>query len=334
MLFVLIDYLSRLDKFLKSDFSLVGALGYVLLKVPFMFAQLTPASILLATIVVFGLMNRQNELIAVKSSGISVYFLVKPSLISGGTLALAMIFMGETLIPMTMAKANYIKYQIIKKRNNIYAGREDIWIKSEKKLIRVNFYNPAKQSIAGVTITTMGDDFSILSRIDAKKGAYKNGIWEFEDIIEQTHHNMSSDYDVTLHKKNVIPLSFKPEDLSEYSKKSEEMSLLALKDYVQKVEREGYDSTTYRVDLNGKIAFPFICIIMVLTGAATGMKSFVKDNMPLGIALGVIIAFMYWFAYGFCISLGYGDILPPVLSAWAANIFFICFGILYLVTAE
>ena len=61
-LFVFIDYLSRMDKFLNSDISLMGALGYVLLKVPFMFVQLTPASVLLATITVFGLMNRSNEL--------------------------------------------------------------------------------------------------------------------------------------------------------------------------------------------------------------------------------------------------------------------------------
>ena len=84
VLFVVIDYLSRMERFLNSDISLVGALGYVVLKVPFMFVQLTPASILLATITVFGLMNRNNELLAIKSSGISVYFLVKPALLEIG----------------------------------------------------------------------------------------------------------------------------------------------------------------------------------------------------------------------------------------------------------
>jgi lipopolysaccharide export system permease protein len=73
---------------------------------------------------------------------------------------------------------------------------------------------------------------------------------------------------------------------------------------------------------------------MVLTGAATGMRPFVRDNIPGAIALGVVIAFMYWITYGFSLSLGYGTILPPVVSAWAANLFFACFGVLYLMKTE
>ena len=107
-----------------------------------------------------------------------------------------------------------------------------------------------------------------------------------------------------------------------------------MKKYVKKVEQEGYDAITYKVDLNGKIAFPFICIIMVLTGAATGMKSFVKENIPAAIAIGVVIAFLYWIMYGFCLSLGYGSILPPVISAWITNIFFLSCSILYLMHTE
>ena len=102
----------------------------------------------------------------------------------------------------------------------------------------------------------------------------------FENIIEQVHDKTSMDYDVKLYDKKTVPLTIKPEDLIEVSKKTNEMSFFELKKYVKKVEEEGYDATTYTVDLNGKIAFPFICIIMVLTGAATGMRSFVKENIP------------------------------------------------------
>ncbi|NOX32542.1 MAG: LPS export ABC transporter permease LptG [Deltaproteobacteria bacterium] len=334
VLFVFIDYLSRMDKFLNSDLSLLGALGYVLLKVPFMFVQLTPASILLATITVFGLMNRNNELLAVRSSGISIYYLVRPAVVAGVLLAVLMFFLGETIIPVFQARANYIQYNVIRKRHNYSSARKDIWIKSENKLIHINFFDPVHRSVAGVSITALGKKFSLESRIDAKKGFYKNGQWVFENIIEQTRVKNSTDYDIKLYDKKNIPLSFKPEDLGEVSKKSEEMSYSELRKYVKKIEQEGYDATIYKVDLNGKIAFPFICIIMVLSGAATGMKSFVKNNIPVAIAIGVVIAFMYWIMYGFCLSLGYGGILPPVISAWAANVFFLCLVILYLINSE
>ena len=333
-LFVFIDYLSRMDKFLNSDISLFGALGYVLLKVPFMFVQLTPASILLATITVFGLMNRNNELLAIKSSGISIYFLIKPAILSGMILAILMFFLGETIIPVSMAKANYIRHHVLKKGNNIFSVREDIWIKSENRLVHINFFDPAKKSVAGITVAKVGKDFSLESRIDAQKGYFKQGKWVFENIIEQIHDKNSMEYEVKSYDKKIVTLAIKPEDLGEVLKKSEEMSYFELKNYVTKVEYEGYDATTYKVDLNGKIAFPFICIIMVLTGAATGMRPFAKDNIPVAIAIGVVIAFMYWVAYGFCLSLGYGTVLPPIISAWAANLVFLCFGVLYLANTE
>ncbi|MBC2703073.1 LPS export ABC transporter permease LptG [Desulfobacula sp.] len=334
VLFVFIDYLSRMERFLNSDISLIGALGYVVLKVPFMFVQLTPASILLATITVFGLMNRSNELLAIKSSGISLYFLVKPALLVGVIFAMLMFFLGETIIPVTMTKSNYIKYNVIKKRHDIYSAKKDIWIKSKNKLVHINFYDPANQILAGVTITSLGENFRIESRIDAKKGYFKQENWVFENIIEQIHAKDSMDYDVKSYDEKIIPLTFKPEDLGEITKKSEEMSFFELKKYVTKVEEEGYDATTYKVDLNGKIAFPFICIIMVLTGAATGMRSFAKDNIPVAIAIGVVISFMYWVMYGFCLSMGYGTILPPVISAWTANLFFLALSALYLINTE
>ena len=292
VLFVFIDYLSRMERFLKSDISMLGALHYVLLKVPFMFVQLTPAGILLATITVFGLMNRNNELLAIRSSGINAYFLVKPAVCIALFFSLVMFFLGETLIPVSMSKVFEIENTVIRKKHNIAAVREDIWIKSGNRLIHINYYDPVQKSVAGVTIASMGDHFKLESRIDAQKGDYIDGEWIFEKLIEQVHAKDSMDYDVKTYEKKSIPLSFKPDDLEAVTKKSEEMSFSELRKYVKKVKEEGYDATTYKVDLNGKIAFPFICIIMVLTGAATGMRSFAKENLPVTIALGVVIAVM------------------------------------------
>ena len=112
------------------------------------------------------------------------------------------------------------------------------------------------------------------------------------------------------------------------------MSFVELAAHVKKIENEGYDATTYKVDLFGKIAFPFICLIMAITGAATGMRPGMKERMPLGIAIGIGISFLYWIAYGFCTSLGYGKMLPPLVSAWAANLVFICFALIYLINTE
>jgi len=334
VLFVFIDYLSRMDKFLQSDMTLARGLWYVVLKLPFMFVQLTPASLLLAVIASFGIMNRNMELTALKSSGISVYFLVRPALCAGVFLAGVMLFLGETLIPVSMAKANFIRYQEMGSGTQASQGRKDIWIKSGPTLVHINFFDPVGQTVAGVTSTTMGKDFKIVSRLDAKAGSYENGRWIFEGVIQQEYHPENDDYEVSILPRKSIALDIKPDDLGRMAQKSDEMSFAELRGYVKKVTAEGYDATTYKVDMNGKLAFPFICVIMALTGAATGMRSFVKTNLPLAIAVGVVICLFYWFVYGFSMSLGYAKILPPPVAAWVGNLIFLCLGIIYLIQTE
>ncbi|MCP4119813.1 MAG: LPS export ABC transporter permease LptG [Desulfobacteraceae bacterium] len=330
--FLAVDYLSNMDKFLEAKFSIAQAFGYVLLKVPFMFVQFTPAGVVLGTIVVFGLMNRNNELMALKGSGVSIYCLVKPVVLVGVLLAFLMIFLGETVVPSTMFKANHIKYSSLKKSKRIYAVREDIWMRGENKIIHINFFNPVDDTISGITVTFLQENFRIGRRVDAEKGLFENGQWRFFNVLEQNYAGDGRDSDIKSYDNKAYVLDIVPDDLKNVVKKTDQMSILELREYIKKVEFEGYDATRYIVDFWAKMAFPVICLVMALAGAGAGMLPSVKENMPLGIAMGIGVAFGYWVIHGFCVSLGYGGMLPPVLSAWAANLIFICSTILFLVT--
>jgi lipopolysaccharide export system permease protein len=334
ILFVFIDYLSHMDRMLEYDVPFARGLWYVLLKLPYMFVQFTPAGLLLAVISVFGIMNRNEELTALRSSGISVYFLVKPAIGVGCLSALLMLFLGETLIPVSMARSNHIRYHEMVENKGVVHSRKDFWIRSDKMLVHINFFDPAQKTVAGITCTTMGAGFKIASRIDAAKGYYDNGQWILEDVTEQVYDPKIEDYQVTAKPSKVITLDLNPDDLGLVAQKTNEMSYTELRGYVEKVTAEGYDATTYKVDMYGKLAFPFICVIMALTGAATGMRRFVKTNLPVGIAVGMGFCFLYWFVFGFTASLGYAKILPPVVAAWVGNLVFLCLGAIYLIQTE
>jgi len=213
-------------------------------------------------------------------------------------------------------------------------GRKDIWLKSGNDLVHINFFDPVQKRVAGITSTTMGENFRIVYRMDAREGWYENGLWLFEGVIEQVYDPAKDDYDITILPRKIREMKLNPEDLGRLALKSNEMSYSELREYVKKVTSEGYDATTYKVDMNGKLAFPFICVIMALTGAATGMRSFVKNNLPVAIAVGVVICFLYWFVFGFSISLGYAKILPPQVAAWVGNLIFLCLGSIYLINTE
>ena len=57
---------------------------------------------------------------------------------------------------------------------------------------------------------------------------------------------------------------------------------------------------------------------MALLGAGFGLKrkSRGAQGMSLSIVYGIGISFLYWIALNFCLSLGYGGVMPPLIAAW------------------
>lgn len=345
-IFISVDYLTNMDKFIKSGIPLVSAFGYVLLKTPFMFVQLTPAGTVLAVVTVFGLMNKNNELLAIKAGGISTWHIVMPAVMTGIALALMMFFLGETVVPLTMSKANYIKYSVIKKKHNVYAVRENVWIKGDGSISHFKYFNPQDKTISGITITFFDKYFKIQKRVDAVHGEFRDSAnsrdtlepkkvkWLLSGVLEQAFDAKLQEFVIKEYNQKEIYLDLEPEDLKAVVKKSDEMDFRELADHIKKIQNEGYDATTYKVDLFGKSAFPFICVIMAIIGASAGMRRFVKENLALGIGIGIGASFFYWIVYGFSTSLGYARMLPPFISAWATNFLFLCIAVIYLLNTE
>ena len=77
-------------------------------------------------------------------------------------------------------------------------------------------------------------------------------------------------------------------------------------------------------------------MIMALLGAGFGLKrkSRGTQGISIGIVYGIGISFVYWIVYNFCLSLGYGGILPPIIAAWIANLIFIGIGVVVLMNVE
>ncbi len=333
-IYIIVDFLEKIDDFLEAGLSFSKAFTFFVYKTPFIVAQIAPVGILLAVLIVFGLMNRNNEIIALTSSGVSTFYLLKPVIIIGLLFTVLLFLLSEVLVPISTAKANRIWLGEVRKELVITAKAENIWIKGDRLISHIRFFNPMEKAIFGITIHKFDKQFRLIERIDAEKGFFKDGQWWFYEALVQQLNPERGDYESNLYDKMAAKFDFLPEDLKRVMKKSEEMSFTELADYMRKVEKEGYDATNYRIDLYAKIAFPFVCIIMSLVGVSIGIRRQIGDALPLGVALGIGIAFLYWIFYSFCVSLGYGGMMPPIIAVWTANLIFFCLAILNLLYAD
>jgi len=333
-IYLAVDFFERIDDFMEAGLPLSKVLTFFMFKIPFVVAQILPVCILLAVLIVLSLMNRNNEIVALKSCGVRIYYLLKPVVTMGVLLGVLLFVLSEIIIPITMTRANQIWLKEVRHESAVITKGKNIWIKGNHLITHIKYFNPKIKTIYGITLYKFDEDFKLIRRIDAKKGTFKQDDWLLSETMEQNLDKVRGGYDIKFHKDKVEKFEFLPDDLKEWVKKSEEMTSRELFSYIKKVEEEGYDATIYKVDFYAKTAFPFICIIMCIVGTGIATRGKIKEGMPVVIAYGIGIAFLYWIFYSFSLSLGYGGMLPPGVAAWAANLVFFSFAILTLINAE
>jgi lipopolysaccharide export system permease protein len=331
-----VDFFERIDNFMSARLEFSKGVLFFLFNMPTVIIQVIPICLLLSILISFGLMSKNREIIALKSSGISMIYLLKPIFWGGVFCSIMLFFLSETIVPITAPRAEKIWTEDVKKKKIIKTEEKNIWINGGKFIAHIKYYNnnPKKKTIFGVSIYYFNDHFEIIRRLDVKKGVLLERKWNFEDVVEQIFDKSEKGSKVLFYEKKIEDIDLLPDDLNPVSKKSEEMSLVELYDYIKKSEVENYDSTAYRVDFYSKTATMVVCIILCIFGASIGIKGNMREGLPVGIAYGIGMVFLYYIFNSFCQSLGYGYILPPVIAGWAANCVFFFIGLYMLLNAD
>jgi lipopolysaccharide export system permease protein len=107
---------------------------------------------------------------------------------------------------------------------------------------------------------------------------------------------------------------------------AEEFSYSELKALVENLRKKGIDATQYLVDLDLKLAVPFVCAVMALIAIPLGMRRSRSTSLANNIGLGLLIGASYWFVLALAVSLGHSAALPPIVAAWTANTIFAAIG--------
>jgi len=118
-LFVIAEFFNKADNFMEAGLPISRLIRYLQLKLPQIIAQITPIGLLLSVLIAFGLMNKNNEIIALKSGGVSVYYLLRPVLTIAVFLAILLFSLSEIVVPITISKANKIWLMEVKNKPTI-----------------------------------------------------------------------------------------------------------------------------------------------------------------------------------------------------------------------
>jgi lipopolysaccharide export system permease protein len=321
-LYLIIDFFEKIRMFLSNHASIVQMASYFFVSIPMIISLILPAVILLTTLMAYGNLSKFNEITAMKANGISLYRIALPAIIFAAVASVFLFYFSEMITPAAIQKADHIIFADVQKQKNLgYFKQNEIWYHGDYAIYNFKIFDVSKNTLRGVTINFVNPDLTLKSRIDAESAEWKNDKWTFYNLLLTTFDQNGTPI-LEWAKQRVISLSEKPSDFKIMQKDAEKMGYFDLRRYVKKLQSEGYDSTRYLVDLYGKIAFPFVTVILVFIGIPFSLRSERKGGIMQSIGIGIFIGFSYFIVNAFCLSLGRSGTLPPILAAWSANTLF------------
>ncbi len=332
-IFIVVDLIEKMDVFLdhKAPFALV--LQYYVNLTPDVVVKVMPVALLLATFLALGQLNKFGELTAMRACGLSLMRILAPVL----AVAVAAVFVSLILNEFVAPPANEARDQIYNERIQkiTRAGlleRADVtYMGQGSRIWYMRLYIVPEQRMHEVSLQEFHAG-QLTRRIDASEAAWDGQRWVFVSGFTRTFENGNEKAE-PFQRLAVNGLAEVPEDFAKESRKPDQMNFFELQRYVDRLRTSGARVNNYLVDLHLKLAFPLICLVVVLIGGAlaTTIRS---QGAALGFGLSVAISFLY---YGFMRAgqaLGHNGALSPYMAAWLADGVFGTIGIVMMVRAQ
>ena len=320
-IYLMTEFFRKLDDVAESGSLLYIIIPYFLLKIPFIMTQMIPVATLLSVIILFSLMLKNYELVALRASGIGLVKCSMPIIICGCIVVILSFIISEFVVPVTSSKSNDIWRLHVKKIGNMHSlGRNNIWYKNAEtgSIYWISRFNPENNEIRKASLYFFKKDVFSLDRrvnIDAAQWDGEKWVAKYADIIIS---EAEGGFNSERINNFVLPIIETPSDFLKIERKPEELNFWGLMEFARKVSAEGYNNTRYVVESNIKLAMPFVNLILAIAGIpiVLGIR---YGGTPMAVCIGVGICFLYLMTMGIFRSFGIAGIIPPVLSAWAAN---------------
>ena len=332
-----------MNKIVEYDLSWFLAIKVMFLKVPEFVSYALPISLLLATLMTYGRLSKDSELIALRSIGVSVYRLVTPALILSLLVTGITFIFNELIVPVANFQATSILVEQLNEerkfllRNDIfYPEYEEVKENngSSFKQLKTLFYakNFDGENMKELTVLTQSPS-GLNNIIVSQKAAWNNQdkVWDFFDGVVYYLNSDDSYLSSSYFEQRKFNLPKTPLELAIQSRDPYEMNIFQAKEYLKLLHLLGDEKTIlmFEVRTAQKFAFPFVSIIFALVGSALGtLPNYSSKATSFG--LTVAIVFIYYLS-GFLISsLGLMGVFTPVMAAWLPNFLGLGIGVFLL----
>jgi LPS export ABC transporter permease LptF/LPS export ABC transporter permease LptG len=302
---------------------------YLLNVAPYLLYRMAPLVMLLAVLVTFGLMQRSNEITAIKATGVSIYRIVTPVIATAAVLAVGLFFADQFYLPHTNKRQEALHNQIKGKPAQTYLRPDRQWIFGQHNdIYYYQFFDPGRDQFGNVTVFQLDrPSFTITRRIHADRAHWADNLnrWVYEQGWDRSLNVAAI---ANYHPFEVATFPELPETPAYFKKEVKqytEMNYEELRRYIRDLQQSGFDVVRLRVQLHNKLSYPLMMLIMAMLAVPFSVST-AKKGAITGVAIAVGIAVFYTVVSRLFEAMGDLSQLPPALAAWSPDLIFVLVG--------
>jgi len=324
-IYMIFDFFQVLGDIVRNHISLKVVFNYYRFLTPQIVYLMLPLSILVATLVNFGLLTKSNQVTAMKSAGISVYRASLPILIAAGLLSVAMYILGDYYLPQTNQRQDALRNQIKGKPPQTYYRPDRQWIFGQSaRIYNYRFFDPDRNVFADLAVFEFDPQTFVLKRrIYANRAVWEAPVrgWVLENgwVRDLSGDRVTSYMPFSVAKFDEV--TEEPQYFKKEVKPSAQMSAWELRRYINDLAQSGFDVVRLSVQFYRKFSYPLIAFVVALIGIPFALTTGAKGALS-GVALSIGIAIIYWSASSLFEAMGNLSQLPPVVAAWSPDVLF------------
>jgi lipopolysaccharide export system permease protein len=322
LVFTVFDLLGDI---LRNQVSPLVVGAYLLNVAPFFLYMTVPLGVLMAVLITLGVMQRSNEITAIKATGVSIYRIIVPVLVAAILLAAGLFSFDQFYLPYTNKRQDALRSQIKGKPPQTYLNPDRKWIFGQHSdIYYYQFFDSDRNQFGNLSVFQFDPGtFQLTRRIFAGSAHWDDRLqrWICTQGWERAFQGPAIE-DFRTYEVAAFPfISEPPPYFKKEVRQSSEMNYEQLERYIHDLQQSGFDVVRLKVQLQKKLAYPMIAVVMAVLAIPFALSAG-KRGAVAGVATAVGIAVVYWTVSGLFEAMGNISQLPPVLAAWSPDLIF------------
>ncbi len=321
-IYVLADLTGKVDEIFKNhvDHSVILAYyGYSTLQI---FYEIAPILVLVTTLITFSLLSRTNEVTAAKALGLSLYRLAVPAMVAALGICLFSVFLESEVLPASNQRVARLDDQIRgRQAARTYRRADRQWLFGHDHYI-YNYlhYDPRTKSLQRLQVFEFDKEHHLTRRLVADRATYDGkGWWKFKNGWLRRFDGV----DVTEYERfpGEVLAQFpeEPEYFDSEIRPPDQMGYVELREYIHELEGSGQAVPELRVQLQNRIAYPTISLVMALVALPFAFR-LGRQGALYGVGLSIVLGMVFLAVFAFFTTMGEAGLLPPAVAVWSPNL--------------